>query len=135
MKTSIGYVGKGAISSDMMPRFQNSFTIIQIDLISYFPRVFLEEKTDKIRTSKTFSRAALAKTKERYYPNLNVNELEKVLRQANIAVSENQPVQFSEAEKKVELKKWQERGFEEFKKVVIVRTTFTGDAMGTNSNK
>jgi hypothetical protein len=58
-----------------------------------------------------------------------------VLRQANIAVSENQPVQFSEAEKKVELKKWQERGFEEFKKVVIVRTTFTGDAMGVNSNK
>jgi hypothetical protein len=100
-----------------------------------FPKSILEEKTDKIRTSKTFSRAALAKTKERYYPNLNVNELEKVLRQANIAVSENQPVQFSEAEKKVELKKWQERGFEEFKKVVIVRTTFTGDAMGVNSNK
>ena len=66
---------------------------------------------------------------------ISCNEIENELLQADIAVSENQPVQFSEAEKKFELKQWQERGFEEFKKQVIVRPTFTGDAMGTNSNK
>jgi hypothetical protein len=37
------------------------------------------------------------------------------------------PVKFTDAEKSSELKNWNEKGFEEFKKQVIVRAVYRGD--------
>lgn len=86
-----------------------------------FPTSILEAKADTIIHSKFYSFKALSLCKERYYPGVDDVELQGYLKKLQLKIKDFPPVRFSDSEKELVKKEWEEKRMDEFREKVIFR--------------
>lgn len=90
-----------------------------------FPDNWIKVKADIIKSSNTFSREAFRLAVEEFYEG-NEGKCQSFLSEKNINLSDSPIVDFSEDEKAECIRRWNEKGFDEIQKKVIIRPIYHG---------